>query len=662
MIRLLIVCLALTTGLYGALTGSATGLLTAALLMFIVSGRFPWWAGGAAGEQGQAWQPPLERHGWWLIALGAIGAALIATHQTYLDPSNRSSSYFWGVGLLLILVAAYLHDTRAVTPGEDEREEAPAPKVRAPNLHFTRLDWLLMVGLCAAALALRLYQLNDFLPTMHGDEGEMGELARFALNGPSNPYLTPLPLFSTAFLDHPTLFHYLQALALRGFGNTLTGLRVLSAIFGALCAATLYAVGKVGWGRVAGLTAAWLLAVSHLHIHYSRIALNNIQSVWFTILFILVLLIGVARTSRRQGRPRQPADQPLIPYAILGLVIGLSQYFYYGSRLLPVLAVVLLVILLAQRRLTITQLVVAMLATFIAYAPLAIHYSRDLSAFLNRTQGVSVFNPEGIVQILGPQASWPRDIPQLVWNQVKANIAFLIDTGDHSSFYMADLPGFDRITVVLFWLGLGVVLARLRHFPETALTAWFVLGFLLAGVLTKDAPNGPRLVVVVSAVYLIGGVLGERVYQASKRIWSGAYQWLAALAFVLLAVGTFQMNYQSYFVTYARFAPNYMPITMAHMMAEEQDAYRFYLFGAPLFYADYSVLRFIAPGSERYNVMTAQEIPAPTDKGIIAIALPDRLARLQEVAERWPGGAYTEAVDQAGRLLYGVYRLPAPKR
>lgn len=53
------------------------------------------------------------------------------------------------------------------------------------------------------------------LPPMHGDEGEMGTLALLALHGPNSgisPH--PLPLFSTAFLEHPTLFYYVQAGAL----------------------------------------------------------------------------------------------------------------------------------------------------------------------------------------------------------------------------------------------------------------------------------------------------------------------------------------------------------------------------------------------------------------------------------------------------------------
>lgn len=663
MIRLLLFCLALGLGFYGALTGSAASLLLAVLVMFVVSGHFTWWRTKNVAAAGNGWQRKVEHHGWWLIAFGGVGAASIAAYQSRLDPFDRGSSYFWGVGLLLILVAGYLHDQTAVPPSATAEQPAVKPPL-AGNLHFGRIDWLLMIALASVALWLRLHQLNDFLPTMHGDEGEMGDLARWALYGPNAPHATPLPLFTTGFLNHPTLFHYLQALALFCFGDTLTGLRAHSAIFGALCAATIYAVGKVGWGRIAGVTAGWLLAVSHLNIHYSRIALNNIQSVWFTILFFLVLLIGVARTMPHRRDGTQPADRPLLPYTILGLVIGLSQYFYYGSRLIPVLAMVLLLILLGQRRLSFTQLSGAVMATLIAYAPLAFYYSRDISAFLNRTQGVSVFNPEGLVHTLGAEAKWPADIPWLFWSQVKQNIAFFINIGDASSFYLADLPGFDPLTVALFWLGIGVVLARIRRFQETALTVWFVLGLLLAGVLTTDSPNGPRLIVMVSAMYLVGGVLLERIYHVAMQIWPGAGRWLTMIALATLGLGTLQMNYHTYFVTYAQLIPNNMPISMAHMIAANQDEYRFYLFGAPHFYAEYSVLRFIAPQSERYNVMQVDEIPPPSkpaDKGIMAIVLPNRIALLEEVEMRWPGGTRTEQKDQLGRLLYVTYRWPAAK-
>ena len=237
-----------------------------------------------------------------------------------------------------------------------------------------------VVALTLLALALRLYQLGAFLPPMHGDEGEMGLLAFLARYGPASGLSPqPLPPFSTAFLDHPTLFHYLQVLPLLLFGDTITALRTLSAVVGALCAPLIYLVGRLGWGRIAGFTAGWLLAVSHLHIHYSRIALNNIETVWFVILLIALLAL-LYETQQHQGSSRSagvarlcavgpacradgaifsyPAHHdrtsaassplsipPLTLLIAIGLVTGLGQYFYFGSRLMPILAAILLFVL-----------------------------------------------------------------------------------------------------------------------------------------------------------------------------------------------------------------------------------------------------------------------------------------------------------------------------
>ena len=156
-------------------------------------------------------------------------------------------------------------------------------------------DWLAVLVLTPVALGLRIYRLDKGLPYMHGDEGEMGQLARLAVYGPApGRGDLPLPFFRTGFLDHPTLFHYIQGWFLLWFGNTEYSLKLLSAVAGALCAPVLYAAGRVGWGWMAGLAAGWLIAVSHLHIQFSRLALNNIESVLFAAGFVLLALLAYA--------------------------------------------------------------------------------------------------------------------------------------------------------------------------------------------------------------------------------------------------------------------------------------------------------------------------------------------------------------------------------
>lgn len=669
MIQLLFFCFAVCAGLYGVLSGNLLSLVGATLATLLA----------ASNLFGHLPVPKLtqqellgkgQQHGWLMLAGLAILCAGLATWQAHQAPFSLASGYLWLAAMIVMVIGSYVHDQ--ALDQQAQSAQAKSESSRPSTLGFDGLDWLLVGTITLMALALRLYRLTDFLPTMHGDEGEMGLLALLALHGPASG-LSPnrLPLFQTAFLDHPTLFHYLQAGALWLFGESLTGLRTLSALFGALCVPVVYGIGRVGWGRIAGVTAAWLLAVSHLHLHYSRIALNNVQSIWFTALFILLMLLAFAKTVREQPAAAQPQRStgrliaPLVPYAWAGLIMGFSQYFYYGSRLIPVIAVPLLLFLLLKRRLAFPQLIVLTVATLVAYAPLAGHYGRNLPAFLNRTQGVTVFTPEGMAAVLGPQALWPADLPRLVWEQVTRNAAFFVSQGDASTFYFADSAAFDPVTVGLFWLGLGVVLARLYRFPDFALLVWFVLGFCLAGVATNNAPNGPRLIIITTTVYLIGGVLLQRLFNWAARITPTGSKLFAVVAMGAIAVVTFQSNFNAYFVTYARYTPNMLPISMAHMVRDLGSDYTFYLFGAPHFYADYSVLRFIAPETARYNVDTAEQVPAPAeisraDKGIVLIALPHRFTELDRAIERLPGGLREEHFNRVGELIYVSYQVANP--
>jgi 4-amino-4-deoxy-L-arabinose transferase-like glycosyltransferase len=668
MFQLLLFCIALCASAYGAFSGSLPSLLIATVATLLAASLFGHPTHRTMTQQ--ALVDSFVQYGWLIFCMLAAFFASLATRQSLDNVFDFKSGYLWVTGILFIVAAGYVYDhylKERVTLDEQTHNHALKAVV------FDRLDWLLIGSITAMALFLRLYQLTDFLPTMHGDEGEMGMLALLALHGPAsgiNPM--PLPLFSTAFLDHPTLFHYLQAGSLWFFGESLYGLRALSVLFGALCVPVVYGIGRLGWGRIAAFTASWLLAVSHFHLHYSRIALNNIETVWFVALFIFFMLLAAEKTKEGQRQLNADAENdpaqvpqlyaPLASYVWAGLSMGLSQYFYYGSRLIPVLAGPLLLWLWFKRRLTFAQFLIMAIAVFVAYAPLAGHYSQSLPAFLNRTKGVSVISPEGMVHTLGPQAVWPDDIPRLVWEQVKRNIGFFVWDGDRSAFYLTDLGAFDPVTVALFWLGLGVLFARIARFQEFAILLWWGLGLLLAGVVTNDAPNGPRLVVITTTVYIVGGVFLQRSFNFVRRVWPSGGQWGSVCVASLLALVTFQLNFTTYFQTYAQHTPNSVAIRMAHEIRDLGAAYKVYLFGAPRLYVEYSTLRFIALGTERYNVEQVDQLPTPADlqtegRGLLVIVLTHRLADLEQVVARFPGGVREERTDQLGNLLYVTYRI-----
>jgi 4-amino-4-deoxy-L-arabinose transferase-like glycosyltransferase len=675
--QLLLGLIAINMVVFGVLNGSMPWVMTGAVAIGLLSsGRL-----GTMQDQDvnrftqfvkSAWGPP-----WRRLLLIALICSLFAgwlSHQNYY---STSSVYVWSAALLMTLGAGFLHD-RARTQASlshasafgDASEDA---KPNAPG-QWTRLDWAIAALLTLVALGLRLYQLGVSLPPVHGDEGEMGMLALLARYGPaSGVSLQNLPFFGVGFLDHPTLFHYVQAFGMRLFGDTITGLRTLSVLFGALCAPFIYAIGRAGWGRVAGLTAGWLLAVSHLHIHYSRIALNNIETVLFVILLIWLLArvhesnsLQTSQLATDAADPdfraqRQPA---LMLFILIGLTIGLSQYFYYGSRLLPVLAAPLLFYLWRLKRATFQQIAVLIIATFIAYFPLMLFYTSELDTFLNRTQGVTVFTPEGMAHALGAEASWPQDIPLLLWSQIKTNLYFFLSYGDDSSFYLADIPGFDQATVILFWLGLGLVLAKVRRYHEMAIVTWLGLGVFLAGVLTNNAPNGPRLITAVPAVYLIGGVFIQNLANLVNKFWPTYRRAVGLTALAPLAAVTLYLNFNTYFVNYKERQPNLHQVYIAQEIATAGEEYTSYLLGAPNIYVWHGTIKFMAATAEKFDLEEpAQFIPLlaqqSNDRGALLIALPQHVTELEQIEAQFPNGTKAMRQDTHGKLLYVTYEIPA---
>lgn len=536
------------------------------------------------------------------------------------------------------------------TESHDRVRLQPSFSLAALRRRGVMLEVGAVAAVTVAAFALRAYDLAHFPPPMHGDEGEMGLMALQILEGPGR-----LPLFATGWLDHPTLFHYLQAASMAIFGKDEVGLRMLSAIFGAACVPLVYWIGYIGWGRLVGFTAAWLMAVSHLHIHFSRIGLNNIESVFGMTLFMLLLALIWERSEREQR-----ATAPLWLFMGAGLVAGLSQYLYYGSRLIPVVAAPLLLVLWRRKRASAGQLLMLALAALIAFAPLGGFYLNHWAPLVNRMRGVSVFRAENLRHILGPDAVWPKDLPMLLKVQAERNLRFFVRDGDASSFYLRDIPAFDGLTVVLFWLGLGAALTRVRRYHELALLLWFGLGVLFAGILTIDSPNAPRLLIMTPSVYLLGGVFVHRARELLIKVTRVRLNGVGALILGVGMVLTLLANVYLYFVDYARKAPNLAPIVVAREMSAEPERYQAYLMGSPILFAEHGVIRFVARRAHVRNLDDPDALLAPNfqEQGLLVIALAHRVSELKAIEARFPGGTTALYSDPLGRLIYVAYRVP----
>ncbi len=120
----------------------------------------------------------------------------------------------------------------------------------------------------------------------------------------------------TAF---PCVYPLLQNLTVGLFGATFTGLRVVSVLFGTGTVLAVWLLAQELFDRKTAFLAALMLATFPPHIHFSRLGINNIADPLFGTLALFCLVRAL-----RCGWG----------FALAGALLGFTQYFYEGGRLL----------------------------------------------------------------------------------------------------------------------------------------------------------------------------------------------------------------------------------------------------------------------------------------------------------------------------------------
>ena len=150
----------------------------------------------------------------------------------------------------------------------------PSQTVR---IHFGRTFWLLG-GLVLVSLLLRVILLGTLPPGFIVDEAGTADFTlRHVVRIPGET-ISP---FRTGSDSQPVLYYYILRLTMELGGYNIAAARISSAIAGALAVAATFLLVDAFSGRRTAWFTALLMAAYHYHIHWSRIALNNIwKTLW----------------------------------------------------------------------------------------------------------------------------------------------------------------------------------------------------------------------------------------------------------------------------------------------------------------------------------------------------------------------------------------------
>jgi 4-amino-4-deoxy-L-arabinose transferase-like glycosyltransferase len=376
---------------------------------------------------------------------------------------------------------------------------------RWPSLHLGRAWWARMGALLLVALLLRVTFLGRVPGGLHVDEVGVGSFALGHVFPEPGRTLSP---FRTGPASQPALHHYLIRLTLAVVGNSIAGLRISSVLAGVAAVAATYGMVAVLQNRRTAWLSAIFMAIFHYHIHWSRIGLNN---VWDTLWVPLMLGTYAWGWKRRWSGGA----------VLSGLAVGLSQYFYAGSKLgLFVLAYLIFRLWQQERdqqRLLVHTGKLLLTAVCVA-APLILFALRDPQNYFQRPGVVFGWQRSAIVEATG------GDVLAYAWRQLWRTVGAFTSVPDITGFYGPGVPLVIGVAAPLFVVGLLWAVRQRQFVP----VLWVLLTIFLGGFMLTGAPSSSHYVVSIPAIsWLV----------ALPLMWlieTGHWRWAVALLIVII--------------------------------------------------------------------------------------------------------------------------------
>lgn len=511
-------------------------------------------------------------------------------------------------------------------------------------LRENRVELAGVAALLLVALAVRAFDLEHIPANLGGDEGVQG-MAALNLLGP--PLGNP---FSTGWFAVPTMSFLWYGVGMRLFGESVAGLRALSALVGTFTVLTTFLLARELWGRWVGWLAATALACSHFHIHFSRLGSNQIMDGLFVTLALWLLVRGL--------RSRRP-----LYFALSGAVAGLGWYGYFGARLVGIVVALCLAWRLVVEYRFLNRygysLLLLLIAALIVAAPLLLHFSQHPDRMTSRLEQVSIFASGWLGR---EQEITGRSGASLLLEQFWKSVSAFNYTLDPTFWYRSSIPLLDFVSGALFVLGMVWLAVKYRWPANGLLLVWFWSALIVGWVMTENPPSSMRMTGLAPALSILVALgLDWLMSLASHVLRFTSYASRLALCVLLVFIAILNLRY--YFAVYTSTRVYGNPTAeigteLARYLERQEDDLTVYFYAPPQMYWDFGTLQFMARHVEGIDVAEGQSPKPDLARGARFVFLPHRLDELNVIRAQYPGGLETPFYSVAdGRLLYVLYEV-----
>lgn len=393
---------------------------------------------------------------------------------------------------------------------------------------LSRWGWAFLIVAIVAAVAFRFYRLGTWPPGPYRDEAYNGLDALDVLRG-------RLTLFFPANNGREPFYIYLVALAVALFGPTTLALRLPAAFIGSLTTIPTFLLGRAWFGRVAGLIAVFLWAITFWPVHLGRIGL---RAGLLAPLMTLAFWLGT----------RAYREQRAIMWFLAGIVYGLSFYTYLAVRFTPVLLVLFAVYMIMTGRCGRLwdegRSLWFLLGGLLAILPLATVFVGDPSILIGRAGQVSILSAE--VSSGDPLNALLRNIGRALGMFLYRGDTILrhnamLSYGDVlRSGASAGRPVFDWLMAAPFLIGLVWCIREWRRPAAAFLLLWTAV-MLGPTILAEDAPHFLRAAGVLPAALFFPAIGLTRVWE-----WERLPVYPRRAAVALLLIGSALITLRDY--------------------------------------------------------------------------------------------------------------------
>ena len=610
----------------GVLLGFGLSLAGALILLASLSNRLPRWAG--------RWAPSTRAA---LLVVAVLLTLMTSGSQVMFQQMGRTNY----VPVVLLWAAAAV--TYAAAFFERRWDVAAARAWLAAH----RRDLALLGLIVLLGAGLRFYRLGIIPRVIDGDEGRIGQAA---LRTQENPLANPFALFE----NFGGIYMQAIGLALSTFGATPFGLRLVPAIAGTLAIPATYLLGRALLGPRGGLLAAALLAVSHAHLHFSRIV--AVAYIAETLLIPLELYFFYTGLRGRQAWRM----------ALGGLILGVHFSVYVSAQIIAALLVVYLVVAFVLTRPLVKGagrlILVFWLGVLITGLPQATHALRNPDEFMARMNLDGTFQSGWLEREI---AATGQGAAQILAGRVVH--AFL--TLNHLpsiDFYGARIPVLDLLTGTLFILGLVYSLWRTRDQRYLLLNGYF-WSLLLAIAIFAIPPTADsyRMLVALPAAILLAA-LGLEQCLAVLALAGPERATARRVALSAMLASTLVLNGRAYFVDFAarcRYgldrATRFASYVGNYLKAVDAETVVFLLSDDELRYGTHVSVDFLSGGNPVVNWTDPVETLL-VNANTVVLAGPPRHAELRAWARLQPAGEVRHLTDCEQPMLLVYEGAEAP--